>query len=89
MQIKELNALATKMIGDDQAPNLFFVSLQGNILLVTTEFDTAYAYWRFMPRTIETALEDRQHGLLAFTAPQEDGSSKLVTYDDTKLFEMR
>ena len=84
MQIKQLNTLATEMVGDGQSPNLFFVSIKGNIMLVTPEFDTAYDYWRFMPRDVETALEDRQNGVLASTEPVEDESNRLVTYDDAR-----
>ena len=87
MKIPELNKLATEMVGDGQSPNLFFVSCKGNILLVTTEFDTAYDYWRFMPRDVETMLEDRLNGVLASTESIEDGSTILRTYDDTRMLQ--
>jgi hypothetical protein len=89
MQSKELNRLATELVGDSQKPNLYFVSIEGNITLVTSEFDTAYDMWRYLPRDIETALEDRLTGCLASTAPIEDGSSKLITHDDTYMLERR
>lgn len=89
-QIKELNALATKMVGDNQTPNVFFVSCRGNIMMVSAEFDTAYDYWRFLPRNVETTLEDRQNGVLASTEPREDNPAKnLYTRDYTRLLGMR
>lgn len=83
MRIKELNVLATELIGDGKTPNLFFVSIKGDIVLVTPEFDTAHEYWLYLPRTIETALEDRRNGMLAATEPEEDGSNVLRTYDNS------
>jgi predicted glutamine amidotransferase len=83
MRIKELNKLATEMVGDGQSPNLFFVSINGNILMVTTDFPAAHALWSRLPRDVETMLEDRQNGVLASTEPVDDGSKVLRTYDDS------
>lgn len=83
-RIELLEGLASQLIGDGQTPNLFFVTIAGNVQLITREFDTAYDYWRFLPRNIETTLEDRLTGVICSTEPIEDGSTKLVTYDDSR-----
>ena len=84
-RIELLEGLASQLIGDGQSPNLYFVSVKGNCVLVSREFDTAYDYWRFLPRNIETSLEDRQIGVICSTEPVEEGATKLITYDDSRM----
>jgi hypothetical protein len=84
-RIELLEGLASQVIGDGQTPNLYFVTVQGNVVLVTREFDQAYDYWRYLPRNVETSLEDRLIGCICTTEPIEDGSTQLVTHDDSRM----
>lgn len=86
MKTPQLEALASEVIGDGQSPNLYFVTVAGRgVILVSREFDTAYDCWRFLPRSIETTLEDRKIGVICSTEPIEEGSKKLVTHDDSRM----
>lgn len=78
---KELNRMATEMVGDGKKPNLYFVSLGSNVQLVTTDWDAAYTYWLSLPRNVETLLEDRLIGLICDTSPVEERSTRLTTSD--------
>jgi len=89
MKIKQLNQLATEMVGDGGKHNVFFVSLEGNVQLVTTDFWVAYEFWKSLtPRLSgkETMLEDRKWGVICDRSPIEDGSTKLQTWDDSESF---
>ena len=85
-RIEPLEAVARKMVGDDGSPNVFFVSLDGNIIMIALDFHAAYMKWKEISnqRTTETALEDRQTGVLASIEPESDEpGAKLIRYDDT------
>lgn len=85
-RIEPLEKVAQEMVGDGKSPNVFFVSRDGNIILISLSFVTAYEAWREISnqRTTETALEDRQTGVLAAIEPEsEHRGAKLVRYDDT------
>ena len=88
-RIKQLEELASNLIGDGKSPNLFFVTHQGNVILISRDFDIAYKEWKSVtsssPCTEETSLEDRKTGVLASREPEEEGSRKLVVVDDTDL----
>lgn len=65
-KIKELDKLATEMVGDGQKPNVFFVTLKGKVTTVTRHFEVAHREWRkFAMQRMESALEDRQTGTIA------------------------
>lgn len=86
--IKQLNALATELVGDGQRPDLFFVTDQGNVVTVTTSARIAYDHWRQLAARrpmVECALESRQIGCVATIEPVEDGSPKLGVYDDSNM----
>ena len=81
---KELEGLARNLVGDNEKPNLYFVSDKGGVLLVTTDFIMAHGTWKQLPRDQESALEDRLVGVLASTEPESDSpKARLVTYDDS------
>lgn len=82
----ELNKLATELVGDNKSPNLFFVSVGGDTMLITSDFALAYDAWAKLPRNIETSIEDRKNGVLASTAPIEDDSPILRTIDEAAYF---
>jgi hypothetical protein len=84
-RIELLEGLASQVIGDGQKPNLYFVTVEGNVVLVSRDFDIAYDHWRYLPRNVETALEDRLIGVICSTEPVEDGAKQLVTYDDSRM----
>jgi len=88
-KIKELEFLATRIVGDGKAPNLFFVTDQGNVVTTTRNFHIAYEHWRQLASRlpkVECALEDRRFGCIASIEPKDDGSKVLVKIDDSSLF---
>lgn len=65
-KIKELDALATEMVGDGQKPNVFFVTNKGKVTTITRHFETAHREWiKFATQRVESMLEDRQTGVIA------------------------
>ncbi len=91
--IKELQALATEMVGDSNAPDLFFVTDQGVVVTVTRCFETAYAdYHRLAWRwpLVECALENRTIGCLASVEPESDEQgARLIRIDDTDMLKRK
>ena len=86
MKIKKLEDLAREMVGDGKSPHLYFVSIEHKgVVLVSRDFEPAYEYWKSLPRNIETMLEDRHVGVICSTEPQAEGSTRLVTYDDSRM----
>lgn len=88
-RVRELEDLARKMVGDGKKPNLFFVSLDGNIILISRDFETAYGEWKkhATRRNAETALEDRLWGVIASVEPEsDDPGSRFVLFDDSVYF---
>lgn len=79
-----LSALARECVGDSGSPNLFFVSLNAKVVMVTEDGDAAHDLWetfvRQSPR-LESALEDRHTGCISSREPDED-TGRLVTIDD-------
>jgi len=78
------------MVGDGRRPNIFFVTDEGNVVMVTLDFDAAYAHWRKLagraPR-IESALEDRRWGTVASVEPEsDDPGARLIIIDDSGEF---
>lgn len=89
-KIPQLEELASEMIGDGGSPDVFFVSLKGNIVLITIEFEEAYQKWREsrwgrLGCHQESTLESRQYGVICFVEPEED-SQKLVVHDDSEEY---
>lgn len=61
----ELNNLARDMVGDGKSPDVFFVTERGNVILITTKFDLAYAAWQELAeRRIVSSLENRTYGFI-------------------------
>jgi hypothetical protein len=84
MRIAKLDELARELVGDGKRQNLYFVSLAGNIVTVTTDFETAYGHWRALPFDRESMIEDRRHGVICSREPIEEGSTRLITIDDSR-----
>lgn len=85
-RVLDLEKMASNLVGDGKAPNIFFVSIGGNIVMITLDFDAAYEFWKqnSNQRQHETALEDRKTGVLATVEPESDEpGAKLVRFDDT------
>ena len=91
-KIKQLQELATDMVGDGKTPNLFFVSEQGVIITVTRDFEIAYEQWLSLASgysRVECALEDRRYGTICSVEPRTDdmGNNKqMITIDDSDSF---
>jgi len=77
MKIEQLNALATDMVGDCKMPNVFFVTLKGDVVLVAVDFAQAYEYWRSLANLRrECMLEDRMTGVICEAGPVYDENDK-------------
>lgn len=88
-KIERLEALARECVGDGRQPDLFFVTDQGVVVTVTRDLTVAHTHWRELARRfplVESALENRQYGVLASVAPEEDDSPKLHVHDDVQGF---
>ena len=83
-RIKELEQVATALVGDGKSPNLFFVTHKGACIHISRSGDSAYRVWQDLPRNTESTLEDRKVGTLCSTEPDERG--KLRTYDDYAMY---
>lgn len=67
MIVPELNSLAHYKVGDNQSPNLFFVAVEGNTQMVTTDFNQAHQFWKMLSKTQKTkepSLADRIFGVI-------------------------
>ena len=88
-RVPELQKIPVDMVGDGGSPNVFFVTRQGDVQLISIDFEAAYSYWKSISRQrdYETALEDRQHGVLASNGEEEleDGSIRWMRVDDTGM----
>lgn len=94
IKIRQLEDLAAKTIGDAQTPNLFFVTRDGIVVLVSVDFVVAWHYFQQLASTgrnrEECALEDRQTGVLASVSPMDDDPDARLQYqDDTHTFGYR
>lgn len=87
MKIKEIEALPRNMVGDDKKPNVFFVSdADDGVILMSRTFAVAYDFWKKLPINVESALEDRQYGVICDRSPDEKNPTKIVTHDDSQDF---
>ncbi len=82
-----LERLASDIIGDGKGPNLFFVTVEGKVVLVTQVFQIARDAWEALSAstTTETSLEDRKVGVLASVEPDEDDGGRLVRLENFDL----
>lgn len=78
------NLQASKMVGDGQFPNVFFVTLGDSTFLMTENFNEAYVTWRALPIVLESTLEDRLYGVVCSNEPDEDGI--MQRYDDSSVY---
>lgn len=91
-RIEKLEKFISESVGDGKAPNLFFVSVEGVNVLISRDFDVAYHEWLqlAMPKNKETALEDRQTGVIASVEPEsDDPGARLIKIDDSRTFKFR
>ena len=94
--LKKFDDMARGLVGDSGRPDLYFVSDKRGVFLVTTDFPSAYFAWRRLPRDEESALEDRQIGVIASTEPDKElelvdvlantPPPRMVTFDDSRTF---
>jgi len=99
MKVKALNQLATEMVGDGKKQNVFFVTKEGNVVLIALDFNLAYHTWQGLAFShIESALEDRATGIIASAGmePQYDektddftGPERWEVRDDSRTFGFR
>lgn len=80
--MKNYNTQAQNEVADGGLPNRYFVSVEGNVFIVSEDFGEAYTIWQALPKTVETCLEDRLLGTICNTAPNEE-TGKLETFDDS------
>lgn len=75
MRVKLLEEMARTMVGDGQSPNLYFETLDGNVVTVTASEIVALLEWRELTtlRPLrECVVEDRQTGTICSVAPESD-----------------
>lgn len=90
-KIDQLETLASAMIGDDESPDLFFVTDRGQV--VSVDVCALSAYDRFMtlarrPEKHECALENRTFGVIASVEPEDDApNARLILCDDFRMFQ--
>ena len=91
MKIVELNELATKMVGDGKSPEVYFVTVKGNTILVATDAALVYGYWRSLASTrVECTLESRKIGTIADAGYiDQDTPTVWQVRDDSKRFGLR
>lgn len=88
-EVPELEQLASEMVADGKTPNVFFVSLEGQVQLVTRDGAVAYALvqsYRRTRRKQEYSLEDRLNGCLVTNEPDDENSKRLVLIDNYDQF---
>ena len=80
-----LDAIATSMVGDGKSPNLFFVSDDKGVIMVTPSFEIAYIYYRSCTKRHfgEIALEDRAHGGVA-SVEYDESEREYTSMDDSR-----
>jgi hypothetical protein len=84
-----LEELARTMVGDGKSPDLFFVTVGGNVVMISREYRPAYACWKRHASAsplYECALENRQIGVIASVQPEEDDDKRLEVIDDSYTF---
>lgn len=90
MYCEELEEIARNIIGDGKSPDVFFVSVNGKVKHVSLDFKTAYSLWKdeTSAAVCETALENRQYGVIACLEPEYDNkpNSRLVVIDDSETY---
>jgi hypothetical protein len=87
MKIKQLNELASTMVGDGDSPDVFFVTdKNGDVAMITVDFERAYSFWNDLPKTEQSTLENRKWGVICSTEPRNENDSRLVTMDDATEF---
>ena len=75
MRVKLLNDLARELVGDGKRPNLYFVTDQGDTVLIASDLEIAREAWGKLAARYplqECALEDRLYGVIASVEPVDD-----------------
>jgi hypothetical protein len=67
------NRQAMEQVGDQQTPNIFFLSIGGNTFMMDTNLNKLLTVWAALPDDQESAIEDRLNGLLYAVERDEDG----------------
>lgn len=62
-RVAQLEQLARDLVGDGRQPNLYFVTLNGKVDMVTVDKDTAMNHYSDLG--VGAAVEDRLTGLVA------------------------
>lgn len=85
----ELDDLARRLVGDGRTPDLFFVTDDGHVVAVYSQFLRAYGHWRDLaartPRR-ECALENRTYGVIASVDPRSETDARLIVIDASRDF---
>lgn len=88
-KIKELDKLATEMVGDGGKPNLFFVTQKGKVTTVTRHFEVAHREWRkFAMQRMESMLEDRRTGVIASAGVEPTYSEKSGDFNGPEVWQI-
>lgn len=86
-KVEALDALPREMVGDGKRPNVFFVTDEGHIALISLDFEISYLFWKTLAARrplIESALEDRLTGVIASVEPESDEpGARLMVWDNS------
>lgn len=100
MKIKQLNQLATEMVGDGKSKNIFFFTVKGDVQLIGIDIDVVYKAWTDFvmsnPR-VEAMIEDRKNGVVASAGMEEvltdlnaaNTVERWMVIDNSKRFGLR
>jgi len=84
--VKQLEQLASELIGDGHTPDIFFVTKKGKVRMITLDFQDAYHKWKeIASKQVECALENRTWGVIC-SFEQDEETDKLVKVDDSRPF---
>ncbi len=86
-RFQALERFASATIGDGKSPNLFFVTVEGKVVVITQNLEIAKRSWEGFagPMDTVTSIEDRKVGVLASVEPEEDDSPRLIRYTNFDL----
>lgn len=77
------------MIGDGKLPDLFFVTLDGVVIVISRDFEFAHTKWRQLANERKiTCLESRKVGVVSSRDWQEneEGKQAIETHDDSWMW---
>jgi len=90
MKVEALNKLASEMVGDNGRTNVFFVTYEGNVVMITMLFEAAYTLWSNLKNAHkDCTLEDRKTSVIAEAGLRPQFNPKTDNFDGPIDWEVR